>query len=177
MSHGQGALINAGLAVGHPKDPRECTLPSCRFHQVGGSGGTGGRCTAGRVTVWQRAYDTSAARRPGNVQRKGPHDLQSCALASPRRRRRRRRRRSWLGRRRKQLCPVSHLPMSRLQKAYSACAGSSMRATRPAIARVQRVNCTAGMNERKCIRTEREKQRLSSWWPKQGNNAAGQVFG
>jgi hypothetical protein len=44
MSHGQGALINAGLAVGHPKYPRECTLPSCRFHQVGGSGGTVGRC-------------------------------------------------------------------------------------------------------------------------------------
>ena len=31
------------------------------------------------------------------------------------------------------------------------------------------------MNERKCIRTERE-QRLSSWWPKQGNNAAGQEY-
>ena len=74
----------------------------------------------------------------------------------------------------KQLCPVSHLPMSRLQKACSACACSSIRATRPAIARAQRVNCTAGMNERKCIRTERES--LSSWWPKQGNTAAGQEY-
>jgi hypothetical protein len=65
--------------------------------------------------------------------------------------------------------------MSRLQKACSTCAGSSIRATRPANARAQRVNCIAGMNERKCIRTERE-ARLSSWWPKQGNNAAGQEY-
>jgi hypothetical protein len=28
------AHINAGLAVGHPKYPRECTLPSYRFHHV-----------------------------------------------------------------------------------------------------------------------------------------------
>ena len=28
------AHINAGLAVGHPKYPRECTLPSCRSHHV-----------------------------------------------------------------------------------------------------------------------------------------------
>ena len=35
-----------GLAVGHPKYPREFTL--CRFHHVGICG-TGERCTAGRV--------------------------------------------------------------------------------------------------------------------------------
>ena len=28
------AQLNAGLAVGHPKYPRECTLPSYRFHHV-----------------------------------------------------------------------------------------------------------------------------------------------
>ena len=28
------AHLNAGLAVGHPKCPRECTLPSYRFHHV-----------------------------------------------------------------------------------------------------------------------------------------------
>jgi hypothetical protein len=43
------------------------------------------------------------------------------------------------------------------------------------LARAQRVNCIAGMNERKCIGPS-EKQRLSSWWPKQCNNAAGQEY-
>ena len=35
MSHDQaGTYTQAGLAVGHPTYPRECTLPSYRFHHV-----------------------------------------------------------------------------------------------------------------------------------------------
>ena len=45
-----------GLAVGHPKYPREFTLPSCRFHHVGICG-TGERCTAGRVSVYARGVE------------------------------------------------------------------------------------------------------------------------
>ena len=92
------------LAVGHPKYPREFTLPLCRFHHVGICG-TGERCTAGRVSVGALS-DTSVARRPRYVQRKEPRELQSYAVGSPRRRRRRY---SWLGRRRKHLCPGSVL--------------------------------------------------------------------
>jgi hypothetical protein len=44
------------LAVGHPKYPREFTLPSCRFHHVGICG-TGERCTAGRVSVYARGVE------------------------------------------------------------------------------------------------------------------------